>query len=293
MSDPTNRPAQPGERFTGHGAEWKPANLSAGEAATATAWVEQQHRPPLDADQQGSRRGRARYHVAARKGRPDRRPSHHRSSTSRSRSRRSTAGPSASRRRSSGTTRAAASAATSPAIPSLCCGCRTSSARAISTRPTRPRARRGTTTAPASATSRASPPSSCATSIRPTSRPRRRDCRKAITIRSSTAARRSATTRKCAPICMHSAKLRESVTKILGKLGRLVDGKLLIPEEVVHYSEWLHVMRRRIARSSGRSTLPASARRSIRRATSTRWCRRTRSTTTTFSKETASRCRPD
>ena len=35
--------------------------------------------------------------------------------------------------------------------------------------------------------------------------------------------------------------------KILGRLGRLVDGKLLIPEEVVHYSEWLHVMRDRIA----------------------------------------------
>jgi heterodisulfide reductase subunit B len=46
---------------------------------------------------------------------------------------------------------------------------------------------------------------------------------------------------------MHSAKLRESVKKILGRLGRLVDGKLLIPEEVVHYSEWLHVMRQRIA----------------------------------------------
>jgi heterodisulfide reductase subunit B len=46
---------------------------------------------------------------------------------------------------------------------------------------------------------------------------------------------------------VHSAKLRESVTKILAKLGRLVDGKLLIPEEVVHYSEWLHVMRRPIA----------------------------------------------
>jgi heterodisulfide reductase subunit B2 len=43
-----------------------------------------------------------------------------------------------------------------------------------------------------------------------------------------------------------SSKLRESVTKILGKLGRLVDGKLLIPEEVVHYSEWVHVMRREI-----------------------------------------------
>ena len=45
---------------------------------------------------------------------------------------------------------------------------------------------------------------------------------------------------------MHSAELREQVKKILGKLGRLVDGKLLIPEEVVHYSEWLHVMRDRI-----------------------------------------------
>jgi heterodisulfide reductase subunit B len=46
---------------------------------------------------------------------------------------------------------------------------------------------------------------------------------------------------------LRSAKLRESVRKILGKLGRLVDGKLLIPEEVVHYSEWLHVVRDRIA----------------------------------------------
>jgi heterodisulfide reductase subunit B len=46
---------------------------------------------------------------------------------------------------------------------------------------------------------------------------------------------------------LHSAKLRESVKKILGKLGRLVDGKLLIPEEVVHYSEWVHVMREKIA----------------------------------------------
>jgi heterodisulfide reductase subunit B len=46
---------------------------------------------------------------------------------------------------------------------------------------------------------------------------------------------------------LHSAKLRERVRQILGKLGRLVDGKLLIPEEVVHYSEWLHVMREPIA----------------------------------------------
>ena len=47
---------------------------------------------------------------------------------------------------------------------------------------------------------------------------------------------------------IHSAKLRERVKKILGKLGRLVDGKLLIPEAVVHYSEWLHVMRDEIAK---------------------------------------------
>jgi heterodisulfide reductase subunit B len=47
---------------------------------------------------------------------------------------------------------------------------------------------------------------------------------------------------------IHSAKLRERVRKILGKLGRLVDGKLLIPEEVVHYSEWVHVMRDEIAK---------------------------------------------
>jgi heterodisulfide reductase subunit B len=46
---------------------------------------------------------------------------------------------------------------------------------------------------------------------------------------------------------LRSAKLRESVKKILGKLGRLVDGKLLIPEEVVHYSEWVHVMRAKVA----------------------------------------------
>ena len=46
---------------------------------------------------------------------------------------------------------------------------------------------------------------------------------------------------------LQSATLRESVKKILAKLGRLVDGKLLIPEEVVHYSEWAHMMRGEIA----------------------------------------------
>jgi heterodisulfide reductase subunit B len=44
-----------------------------------------------------------------------------------------------------------------------------------------------------------------------------------------------------------SADLREKVKSILGKLDRLVDGKLLIPEEVVHYSEWVHIMRQDIA----------------------------------------------
>jgi heterodisulfide reductase subunit B len=46
---------------------------------------------------------------------------------------------------------------------------------------------------------------------------------------------------------IRSAELRETTKKILGKLGRLVDGKLLIPEEVVHYSEWVHMMRNKIA----------------------------------------------
>jgi heterodisulfide reductase subunit B len=45
---------------------------------------------------------------------------------------------------------------------------------------------------------------------------------------------------------LHSAELRGRVKKILAKLGRLVDGKLLIPEEVVHYSEWVHAMRPQI-----------------------------------------------
>ena len=32
---------QPGERFTGHGAEWRDSGLSAHEAQVATSWVEQ------------------------------------------------------------------------------------------------------------------------------------------------------------------------------------------------------------------------------------------------------------
>lgn len=47
---------------------------------------------------------------------------------------------------------------------------------------------------------------------------------------------------------LESAELRARVKVILAKLGRLVDGKLLIPEEIVHYSEWAHVMRFEIAK---------------------------------------------
>ena len=59
---------------------------------------------------------------------------------------------------------------------------------------------------------------------------------------------------------LHSAELRERVKKILAKLGRLVDGKLLIPEEVVHYSEWVHAMRPQIrnARSIDCSSIRAT-----------------------------------
>ncbi len=45
---------------------------------------------------------------------------------------------------------------------------------------------------------------------------------------------------------LQSGKLRERMRQILGKLGRLVDGKLLIPEEIVHYAEWLHVVREEV-----------------------------------------------
>jgi heterodisulfide reductase subunit B len=42
---------------------------------------------------------------------------------------------------------------------------------------------------------------------------------------------------------IHNPELRREVKKILAKLGK----KLVIPEEVVHYSEWVHAMRDRIA----------------------------------------------
>ena len=59
---------------------------------------------------------------------------------------------------------------------------------------------------------------------------------------------------------LHSAELREQVKKILAKIGRLVDGKILMPEEIVHYSEWLHVMRKPI---SERQTIDASEVRAV------------------------------
>jgi heterodisulfide reductase subunit B len=42
---------------------------------------------------------------------------------------------------------------------------------------------------------------------------------------------------------IHNPELRAQVRKILGKLGK----KLVMPEEVVHYSEWVHAVRDRIA----------------------------------------------
>ena len=42
---------------------------------------------------------------------------------------------------------------------------------------------------------------------------------------------------------IHSPELRKQVREILKRLGR----KFIVPEEIVHYSEWIHVMRDRIA----------------------------------------------
>ena len=64
-------------------------------------------------------------------------------------------------------------------------------------------------------------------------------------------------------LLMHSAELREQVKKILGKLDRLVDGKLLIPEEVVHYSEWVHMMREKRNRQPPRDRLFSNIRATI------------------------------
>ena len=40
MTGTTNSAGDSGERFTGHGSEWRDSNLSAQDARTATAWVE-------------------------------------------------------------------------------------------------------------------------------------------------------------------------------------------------------------------------------------------------------------
>ena len=40
MTGTTNSAGDSGERFTGHGSEWRESNLSAQDARTATAWVE-------------------------------------------------------------------------------------------------------------------------------------------------------------------------------------------------------------------------------------------------------------
>ncbi|MCA8958189.1 MAG: heterodisulfide reductase subunit B, partial [Planctomycetes bacterium] len=42
---------------------------------------------------------------------------------------------------------------------------------------------------------------------------------------------------------LHSPELRRQVREILAKLGK----KLVMPEEIVHYSEWVHAVRDRIA----------------------------------------------
>jgi len=42
---------------------------------------------------------------------------------------------------------------------------------------------------------------------------------------------------------MHHKELRDQVRRVLDKLGK----PLVVPEEIVHYSEWMHVMRQRIA----------------------------------------------
>ena len=92
----------------------------------------------------------------------------------------------------------------------------------------------------------ASRPCFCAISTRPMCRRRRRACRSGSYYPLVHCGTSFGNYKEMRIFLMHSAQLREEVKKILGKLGRLIDGKLLIPEEIVHYSEWLHVMRNRI-----------------------------------------------
>jgi heterodisulfide reductase subunit B2 len=255
MSDPINRPTQPGERFTGHGAEWKPANLSAGEAATATAWVEQRidRRSMLtnkdrvedvrDIMWQLEKDGQIVVHRVTDQHEPvevktlygwtKRVPTtqlwHHKS---------------------------CGQCGNIPGYPvSLLWLQNKLGTRYLDE----------------------TDQTSCTAWNYHGSGIGNIESLAAVFLRNFHQAYVSAKAqglpegyfyplvhcgtsfgnyKEVRAYLMHSAKLRESVTKILAKLGRLVDGKLLIPEEVVHYSEWLHVMRRRIA---DHQTIDASA----------------------------------
>ena len=134
-----------------------------------------------------------------------------------------------------------------PGYPVSLLWLRTRWASSISTKPTRPPAPPGTTTARASAISRAWRPSSCATSIRPTCAGKVQGFDPGHYYPLVHCGTSFGNYKEVRGYLLHSAELRERVKKILGKLDRLVDGKLLIPEEVVHYSEWAHVMRGEIA----------------------------------------------
>jgi heterodisulfide reductase subunit B len=255
MSDPINRPAQPGERFTGHGAEWKSANLSAGEAATATAWVEQRidRRSMLtnkdrvedvrDIMWQLEKDGQIVVHRVTDQHEPvdvktlygwtKRIPTtqlwHHKS---------------------------CGQCGNIPGYPVSLLWLQN---------------RLGTRYLDET------DQTSCTAWNYHGSGIGNLESLAAVFLRNFHQAYVSAKAqglpegyfyplvhcgtsfgnyKEVRSYLMHSAKLRESVTKILAKLGRLVDGKLLIPEEVVHYSEWLHVMRRRIA---DHQTIDASA----------------------------------
>jgi heterodisulfide reductase subunit B2 len=255
MTEPTNRPPQNGERFTGHGPEWKPANLSAREAATATAWVEQRidRRSMLtnkdrvedvrDAMWQLEKEGQIKVHritdqhepieVKTLYGWTKRIPTnqlwHHKS---------------------------CGQCGNIPGYPvSLLWLQNKLGTRYLDE----------------------TDQTSCTAWNYHGSGIGNIESLAAVFLRNFHQAYVSAKAqglpegyyyplvhcgtsfgnyKEVRAYLIHSAKLRESVTKILAKLGRLVDGKLLIPEEVVHYSEWLHVMRHRIA---DHQTIDASA----------------------------------
>ena len=255
MTEPTKRPTQPGERFTGHGAEWKPANLSAGEAATATAWVEQRidRRSMLtnkdrvedvrDIMWQLEKDGQIVVHRVTDQHEPvevktlygwtKRIPTtqlwHHKS-----------CGQCGNIRgypvsllwlqNKIGTRYLDETDQTS------CTAWNYHGSGIGNIESLAAVFLRNFHQAYVSANAQGLPEGyyyplvHCGTSF--------------------------GNYKEVRGYLLHSAKLRESVTKILAKLGRLVDGKLLIPEEVVHYSEWLHVMRGQIA---NHQTIDASA----------------------------------